>query len=208
MIESDPLAFWYEHIGEKLGAPDAKSALSVFLPQRSKDTTKSMRIGTGRPTFFMAAKDNSEIVGGIDLPDQPDIKFVAAENVNARTYVAQWLLTAQPPYIVGVIGKANIASSLSITHSERLGIFCEANNCFQFDMAAIRQAQALFADFPWSTVAVTLHEYARYQANATPASREKLKKAFAKLPGLREALAAARIKPGSGEYEILSWLNR
>lgn len=203
-----PLEFWYAHVGRKLGAESPEGSVAVKLPHRTKKGIAPLRLGSV-DVLYMVSEGDCRLVGRLEMPDQPGLKVVPAESVSAYRYLAEWLRDeARPPYMVGVISKVNPIASMTLTHNERLASFAEAGRGFGFDMAKVRAAYAALAGIPWKPAAVAMHDYQRYRVEPTEASKSKLFKAFEKFPGLREMLMSVDIRPGSGEYQVLSWLNR
>lgn len=203
-----PLEFWFAHVGQKLGGQTPEESVALLLPHRTKKGVAPLRLGA-LDVLYMVSEGDCRLVGRLEMPEQPGLKVVPAESVSAYRYLAEWLQDeARTPYMVGVIGKANPIASMALTHSERLASFGEAGGGFGFDMVKVREAYAALAGIPWKQAAVAMHDYQRYRVEPTETNKAKLLKAFDKFSGLREALVAADVRPGSGEYQVLSWLNR
>ncbi|MCC1496772.1 hypothetical protein [Alcanivorax sp. 1008] len=209
MTTSPAVELWMECLGTPLGYDDPDTALGPILPQRGAGgVIKEYRLGSGRPVYLMLSPGNSVLVSAIALPDQPGLTFVPDESVDGPRYMAEWLLTARPPYIVAIAGKASLGPFLTMTEDERFGMLCQSAGNQSFDMTVVRRAKQALEPFDWRTAASTLHLMTRYQASPSEADREKLRKAFAKTPGLSVALMQSGLKPNSGEYTLMSWLNR
>lgn len=207
MTNLSPLEFWHTHVGQKLGPFTPEESVACLIPHRTKKGVAPLRIGASGVVYMVSATD-CRLISFIELPDQPGLKFIPSGTVRPMKYLAHWMLNeATPPYMVGVMGKASPKASLTITHNERMATFCEANANFYFDVDKIRQAQGIFAPFPWKTVSATLYQYQEYRLDPTEARKAKLSKTFAKHPGLREAIRDGGIIAGSGEHTVLAWLN-
>lgn len=210
MTES-PLDFWHNCIGQHLvpGSAAANSS-QLAVPMRTKKGVKSLRLGA-IDAFYIASLHGSQIIGLLELPSTPELRQVPSETTSARKHIAQWLLrSAEPPFLLGVIGKASPIASLRISTVLSHCYFCEAGKGFTFDLGRVRAAHALFEPFPWKTVvAPAIHSYDRFRMNADPSPAEKkaLLDRFAKNEGLRSAIVNAGVKSRSGEYTILSWSN-
>lgn len=206
-----PLEFWYDCIGRHL-VPQATpmEAVAAILPTRTLKGVKGLRIGA-IDAFYIARPGASQLISRIELPSTPALRQVAGETVSARKHIAQWLLDeAATPFLLGVIGNANPVASLQVSAAPSHCRFCESGAGFGFDLGRVRTARAQFATFPWKTVAATaIHQYWRCRLSTQPGGNEqkKLFALFDKHPGLRRAVIDADVKPNSGEYAILSWLN-
>lgn len=207
-----PIEFWFEHIGTKLdssSAPEESTGLSI--PHRALKGVKPLRLGA-IDVFYIAAKPTSYLIGRIDLPSCEDIQIIGTETVSARKHIASWLINeSTTPFMVGVIGNANPNASMSISHTPSRGQFCESGAGFMFNLETIRSALPLIAELNWkSDIAPALHQVAKYREAAGETKdyeKQKLLKLFNRKPELRHTISKLDIRPNSGEYTLLSWLN-
>jgi len=113
--------------------------------------------------------------------------------------------------MAGVMGKGSANESFRISHHVSQSHFCETGAGFAFDLEVVRDAQKKIEPFSWKKViAPAIHQYARLQhaeADSIAFEREKMNKLIAKCPELRQLLPKLNVRPSSGEYAILSWLN-
>ena len=206
---SDGIDMWVTCLGKPLGHEAAESALGMVVPQRGAGgAIKEYRLGSGRPVYLMLSPGKSEVVGPLELTSQPGLRFISDETEDGPRYLAHWLLDAKPPYVVAVAGKASLGPHLVVTTDDRFGVLCQSSGNLPFDMTVVRRSHELLAPFEWRTAASTLHLMTRYQRQPNDADRLKLQKAFAKTPGLGQALSQSGLKPDSGEYTLMGWLNR
>lgn len=218
------LNFWYECIGRHL-APDTAPAASTKagVITRLKKGIGSNTLGAGIDAFYIAHKKKSYVIGKLEMPSNPELEFVPSEEVSGEKFIAQWLVNEAPedePWMIGVIGNANPNSGMKLSRPLALCRFCDTSSGFDFDLGIVRDAVKIIGDeLDWKKdVAPALHIYqSRLQAsgigNEDKVEREnrKLQKAFDKAPLLKKTLIALcklPLKPHSGEYEILSRLNR
>lgn len=206
------IKFWAEHIGRRLDDSIADpETTAVTMPHRTLKGVKPLRIGA-IDAFYIVSPSSSELIGRIEKPDQPGLVFVPTESVSARKYMAEWLVSvASVPFMVGVIGNANPNESMRISHTLDRCYFCEAGGGFSFSLEKVRRANALFSGLRWKQeVAPAIHQYQRFRlasGDEQMNQKDKLQKMLASNPGLREALVQSDVRPDSGEYTILSWLN-
>lgn len=217
------LDFWYGCIGRYL-APDVEPAAStkIGVQTRVKKGIASNTLGAGIDAFYIASPGKSVIIGKLEMPNMPGLSFVPSEDGSGEKYIAQWLVNDAPldaAWMIGVIGNANPNASMKRSQPPALCRFCAAGASFEFDLSIVRQAVVIMGDLDWKKdVAPALHTFqSRQQANAAGNSakvesdNKTLQKAFTKAPALKYALLALcrlPLKPGSGEYEVLSWYNR
>lgn len=220
------LNFWYDCIGRHL-APDTAPAASTKagVMTRLKKGVASNPLGAGIDVFYIANKKKSFVVGKLEAPknSNPVIEFFPSEEVSGEKFIAQWLVNDAPedePWMIGVIGNANPNSGMKISRPLALCRFCDMSSGFDFDLGIVRNAVKIIGDdLDWKKdVAPALHIFqSRLQASGigdedkVERENKKLQKAFDKSPTLKKALLALcrlPLKPNSGEYEILSRLNR
>lgn len=217
------LSFWYDCIG-KLIDPTVtpELALSQSAPTRLKKGVGMNRLGAGIDLFYIATPGASTLIGKLEMKDRPGLSFVPSEDVSGEKFIAQWLINSAPddsPWMIGMIGNANPAESLKVSHPLALCRFCGTSSGFDFDLRLVREAVRIIGKLDWKAeVAGALHGY-QTRLNALEigdlekADREgkKLTKLFGKQPSLKPALVALcklPLKPNSGEYQVLSWYNR
>lgn len=217
------LKFWHECIG-KLISPDStpEQAITHYYPTRTLKGVKPSRLGAGIDVFYIASPGNSFLISKIELPNQPGLALRPSEDCGGEKLIAQWLVHDAPtdaPWMVGVIGNANPVKSLKLCQPPVLCAFSGANAGFDFDLGVVREAVKIIGELDWKkSIAPALHTYqSRLHANdigdSDRAEREgkKLSKMFEKTPNLKRSLidlTKLTVKPGSGEYQVLSWYNR
>lgn len=215
--------FWYECIGKLINPSlTPAAAITQSVNTRKLKGTGPNRLGSGIDAFYVASPGESVLIGKLELPNQPGLTFIPSEDRSGERFIAHWLIHKAPenaPWMIGVIGNANPVSSLKVSNPPSLCSFCRSGSNFDFDLSLARQAINIIGDLDWKKeVAPALHTYqTRLHAidagDPDQADREakKLHKMFEKNPALKRALidlCKLPIKPGSGEYEILSWYNR
>lgn len=214
------LNFWYECIGRHL-APDTAPAASTKagVITRLKKGIGSNTLGAGIDAFYIAHKKKSFVIGKLEMPSNPALEFISSEEISGEKFIAQWLVNDAPedePWMIGVIGNANPNSGMKLSRPLALCRFCDTSSGFDFDLGIVRNAVKIIGDdLDWKKdVAPALHIFqSRLQGDEEKIEREnkKLQKAFDKSPTLKKALLSLcrlPLKPNSGEYEILSRLNR
>lgn len=118
--------------------------------------------------------------------------------------------------MIGVIGNANPNASFVVSHSTAKVNYCEAGKGFSFDLDKIKRALTLMDDQSWyDVISPAIRQYyalveARVSGKEPQISKESMKmaKLIEKTPGLAAIVPAMDIRPGSGEYIVLGWLNR
>lgn len=206
-----PTDFWHENIGQHICTLPSSQSSGCTLPHRTLKGTKALRIGA-IDSFYIATVDQSFLIGRVELPNSDRICMIATERHSARKYLATWLIEhGKGPFMVGVISLANAAPSFRISHHETKSYFCEANAGFEFNLEKIRKALSLIKDFSWKKdIAPAIHLHSNWmhaQENERLQLQTKLKALLTKTPALRTILSVIDIRPGSGEYQILSWYN-
>lgn len=217
------LDFWYKCIGQYLSPNTAPaSSTKVSVSTRLNKGIGSNTLGAGIDAFYVASPGKSFLIGKIEMPDIPGLSFVPSEDGSGEKFIAHWLVNDAPldsAWMIGVIGNANPNASMKRSQPPTLCRFCAADASFEFDLAIVRKAVAVIEGLDWKKeVAPVLHTFqSRQQASAAgdiakvEADNTSLQKAFAKVPALKSALLALcrlPLKPGSGEYQVLSWYNR
>jgi len=203
------LQFWYDHLGVHLApALTPVEATGVHLPHRTQSGVKALRIGS-LDAFYMARPGQSKLLGRIDMPSADQLEVLPAESCSPRKAIADWLLTeAEPPFMVGVITNANPIASMCVSHALSRSAFCSSAGRVQFDLGKLRTAKRLFDGIAWKTVAAGIQQYGRLctaRASEIHIEKSRLNSLLAGTPALRDALTEADIRPGSGEYTVLSW---
>lgn len=206
-----PSEFFYTYIGAKLGAPAHAGIKAVRIPQRVKEGVKDLSLGQMDCFYIATPHGPSRLIGRIELPSRPDLQFVDTETTSARRYIAQWLLNdAAAPFIVGVIGKAHPEASYRITHHLAATQFCDTAGNFPINVELARVAHRHIARLDWKKiVAPAIHAYNDYiqASHGSNQEKDKLQKLLAKTPEITRLLPIINIRPGSGEYTMLSWAN-
>lgn len=132
--------------------------------------------------------------------------------MSARKHIAQWIVNEAPAacFMVGVIEKSNPIQSFK-TSCPPLAYFCDPRGGFEFNIKTVRHAASILADYDWKkNIAPAIHLFDKYKWGCTgekEAARKKLFAAIGGTPVLSDILTKLLIRPGSGEYTILSWLN-
>lgn len=215
--------FWYECIGRHL-APNAdpESSTKASVMTRVKKGVGNNTLGAGINAYYIASEKKSFLVGKLEMPSLPGLEFIPSEDGSGEKFIAQWLVNEAPddtPWMIGVIGNASPNASMKFSQPPALCRFCAASSAFDFDLGIVRQAVTIIGDLDWKKdVAPVLHTFqARQQSSAmgdegkVERENKTLQKAFAKTPRLKSVLLALcrlPLKPGSGEYEVVSWYNR
>lgn len=204
--------FFHQNIGSKIGVVAGDGIKSVRIPQRVKEGVKELSLGQMDCFYIAAGTGPSYLIGRVDLESGDTLQFVGTETTSARKYIAQWLLQdAVTPFIVGVIGKAHPEPSFHVTHHLAMTQFCDTAGNFHVNVEQARLADQRIAHLDWKkVVAPAIHAYADYiQAPQDNNQREKdkLLKLIAKTPELSQLLPTLGVRPGSGEYTLLSWKN-
>jgi hypothetical protein len=208
-----PTDFFQLHLGSKIGQEPEASVKSMRLPQRAKSGIQMMNLGQTDDYYIVSASSPSQVIGRVDLPSRPEINFVAAEGVDPKKHIAQWLIeTAVTPFMVGVIKKAHPEPSFEISKSLNQVYFCDSSGGFVVDIELVRSAQQIISGLDWKKiVAPAILAYSRFKQSEQGENlkeRTELYKLFDMSPGLDLILPRLGILPRSGEYTILSWLNR
>ncbi|MCF6783737.1 hypothetical protein [Stutzerimonas stutzeri] len=218
-----PLDFWYDCIGRHI-APDSSPEQSTKpqMETRMKKGTGLNRLGAGISAYYIALPGSSQLIGKFAMDDRPGLCFVNADDVSGEKVIAHWLADHAPldrPWMIGVIGNASPNETFRISQPPGLCAFAQNNGGFEFNLASVREALKLIADFEWKKdIAPAIHAYeGRLKAVAAgdhsmiEKANDKLEKLLKKSPDLRTVLIGLcklPIKPNSGEYQILSWYNR
>ena len=222
----EDLEFWYDNLGKHLSdAPINLSSKANVLTRLGKDDSKSIAIGKGKriaphrlgakiPAFYMITPGRAIVVGKIALESTPEVTFIPIDGpipVAGRQYIAHWLVhEAKAPFMVGVVTDAFPNDSFRISRHNALGVFCEADSNFSFNLDYVRSDIALIDHLPWrGLVAPAINIYNEFQVSESGSPRylllrEKMNKLLAMTPTLRELLPKLHLRPLSGEYNLVS----
>ena len=202
--------FFVETMGKVL-CPENPSGWYKTYPHRVTKGVMDCRIGN---TGFMYAVNQSgeglAISGMVNAPSNSGIAFVqSSPEISARREVALWLIShAKAPFIVGEIGKADPVPFMKTSKHELRGFFCSTSSSFTFDLLAVRKAFEAFRPWPWKKVATAIHAHEAFSLTQDALREARLLKALEAIPGVSDAITDnPAIKPGSGNYTILSWAN-
>lgn len=204
--------FFHRQIGAKLGLEAGQSVKSVGLPHRAKTEVKQLSLGQIGCFYIACETEASQLIGRVDLPSRPGLVFVGTEKLSAQKHVAEWLLhSAQPPFMVGVIEKAHPETSFKLTTSLAAMHFCDTAGGFTANLVTVREAHEKIRHLNWKkTVAPAIHKYHAYldaPMGENALEKAQLQKLLDKTPELAGLLPSLGIRPNSGEYTLLSWLN-
>lgn len=221
---SDGVQFWYEHLGRFMSDAEvekaAKAAVPTWLGKDDPDSIakgKGVRvapwpIGAKIPLYYIVTPAHSWVFGKVALDSNERVSYRvgSAENrVDGRREIVRWLIEhGSTPCMVGVVTEANPNASFRVTHHPSRGFFCEASGGFTFNLDEVRADAAKLSGKPWKEVATLIYRYDDYR-NAEQGSleRERAKASLAKLlkkmPEMQAILPTLKVKPGSGEMELL-----
>lgn len=215
-MKSSPIAYWHYNVGRFISDGEPEETLQPNVPTRMLRGVGLNRLGAGIDTHYIACEQDSYLIGKLEVENREGLTFIRSEDQSGQRFIAHWLIHKAPsdkPWMIGVLGKAKALPSLAISQPPGLCRFCESNGGFDFNLDDVREAHALIGDLPWKTVvAPAIHEHAKYVQAATDAEREvrkvSLGKLLVKTPELRGVLKNIKVRPLSGEYEVLSWYHR
>lgn len=219
----EPVEFWHQNLGRFLSsAPAAESAMAL-VPTRMKRGTDLNRLGAGIAAYYIATPGHAWLIGKIDLPNTAELTVIPTDDenpVSGEQRIAEWLVSEKmtTPFMIGMIGNANPNASFKISHTALRAVFCQSGKSIPFSVDAVRKATVLFSEHSlswWKVVAPAIRQYAALKDARRTASeaviereKQKLSKMLAAVPALTKLLPEVDIKPGSGEYQILSWFYR
>lgn len=223
-MASDEVKFWHEHLGRFMSdAATEKSGKATVPTWLGKDDPESVAKGKGVriapwpigakiPLYYIATPAHSWVFGKVALDSTDRVSYrvgTAEERVDGRREIVRWLLeNGTTPFMVGVITEANPNASFRVTHHHSRGFFCESSGGFAFNLDDVRADIAKLAGKPWKEVATLIYRYDDFR-NAAQGSPERerakdgLAKLLKKIPEMQAILPTLKVKPGSGEMELL-----
>lgn len=207
------LRYWHDQIGSVIGAADEKT-MCVSVPTRLKRGLGDNRLGAGIDAFYIACEGDSYLISKTELPNTKGLTFVPSEDLSGERFIAQWLAESAPvdrPWLVGVISKASPNDSLAFSQPPYLGVFCQANKGFEFNLAHYRSDVELSKSIDWKVLVSAIYAYddfISYDSFRKEKGSKSLEKLFKREPELKKILPKLKAKPNNGEHTLLSWYNR
>lgn len=174
-----------------------------------KAAVSNLRMGA-KDVFFLCTAERAVIISPYQVTDSPFLEVRTTAKAGPKKQIAQLLLELpEQPFMAGVISKANAEKALRVSPHTRLGYFCEMGAGFAFDLGKVKDARESMGDLNWKVVQQALYRLqdARFEPSKQEAAHKELVKACRAHPDLEGFLEGTDIIPGSGEFELLSWLN-
>ena len=221
---SDGVKFWHEHLGRFMSDTDAEKSGKAAVPTwLGKDDPESIAKGKGVriapwpigakiPLYYIVTPTHAKVFGKVALESAKHVTYrvgSAEDRVDGRREIVRWLLDhGTTPFMVGVITEANPNATFRVTHHHSKGFFCESSGGFAFNLDDARADAAKLAGKPWKEVATLIYRYDDFR-NAVQGSpereraKENLVKLFKKMPEMQTILPTLKVKPHSGEMELL-----
>jgi hypothetical protein len=204
--------FFYQNIGKRIGVKAGCGVKSVQVPQRVKVGVKQLALGQMDCFYIACATEPSQLIGRIEPPAPSGLDFVGTESISARRHIADWLIhSAKPPFITGVIGKAHPEPSFRLSKTLVEVYFCDTAGGFVASVDLVRKAHEKIRHLEWKKVVApaihTYHDYLIAPLGENAREKNRLQKLLDKTPEMSVLLPSLGIRPGSGEYAILSWSN-
>jgi hypothetical protein len=183
------------------------------LPQRGKGEVKLASLCQIGAFYIASSTEPSRLIGRVEPPSPPGVELVGGETVSPEKYIAHWLIhSAVPPFIVGVTRKAHPEPSFRVTEALSAVHFCDTSGGFVANLELVRQAHAKIGLLDWkkvvSSAICTYSDYVNAPSSDNSREKERLKKLLEKTPELSAILPALGVRPGSGEFKVLSWYNK
>lgn len=221
MSDLDALLYWHANLGRHLSDAEPDETTKARLETRMNKGIGPNTLGAGIAAYYIVTVDKAWLIGKIERASTAHVEFVpsdAADNVSGEQFIARWLVSSEmtTPCMIGVIGNANPNGSMAVSHTPAKVHFCEAGKGFSFDLDKVKRAKVLIGGMSWrDTVAPAIRQYfalleARASGTAQSIEKEnsKMLKLLAKTPDLAALIPKLDVRPGSGEYVMLSWLFR
>lgn len=223
-MASEGLQFWYDNLGCFMSAADIEKSGKAAVPTwLGKDDPESIAKGKGVrvapwpigakiPLFYIVTPKHAWVFGKVALESTGRVTYRTASNgekVDGRREIVRWLLEeGKAPFMVGVVTEASPNASFRVSAHPRRGFFCEAGGGFSFNLEEVREDAQRLAGKPWKEVASLIYRYDDYRnaAQGTPereSAKDKLTKLLKKMPEMQALLPKLRVRPGSGEMELL-----
>lgn len=221
-----PFEFFHQHFASRLADSlgiqlSLEDSLRLSLPcptveKRNPDGTlkkaaavSDLRMGA-KDVFFVCNEEKAIMVSPFLVPGSPALDVRDTQKVGANKQIAQILLDLpEGPFMAGVISKANAEKALRISPHTQLGYFCQMGAGFSFDLGLVKKARQASAGLDWKEVSICLYrkEEIKFDAEKRDRAWKELEKALSKNQELAEFVLNTDVKPNSGEFELLKWLN-
>ncbi|MDT8925209.1 hypothetical protein RBE51_20665 [Pseudomonas taiwanensis] len=214
--------FFVSRVAQSLGIEvSLEDSLKLSLPcptveKRNTDGTlkkaasiADLRMGA-KDVFFVCTEEMAIMVSPFLVPKSSTLDVRDTLKVGANKQIAQILLDLpEGAFMTGVISKANAEKALRISPHTRLGYFCQMGAGFAFDLERVKQARQEAGGLDWKEVSICLYRKEEFQFDAEKReySAKELDKAFSKNSELEAFVMNTDVKPNSGEFELLKWLN-
>ena len=220
----DDVKFWHENLGRLISDADTEKSGKAAVPTwLGKDDPESIAKGKGLrvapwpigakiPLHYIVTPEHAWVFGKVALENTDRVTFkvsTAEDRVDGRREIVRWLLEeGTTPFMVGVVTEANPNASFRVTNHPSRGFFCESSGGFTFNLDDVRADIIKLAGKPWKDVAIAIYRYDDYK-NSTEGSLERaratesLKSIFKKMPDMRATLPSLKVRPRSGEMELL-----
>ena len=221
MSELDAINFWHSHLGRHLSDALPAASSKARVETRMKKGVGLNTLGALISAHYIVTHDKAWLIGKIARENTANVTFVPSdgdERVSGEQFIARWLVSNDfvTPCMIGVIGNANPNGSFCISHSSAKIFYCEAGKGFSFDLNKVKRAKELIGEMSWrDTISPAIRQYyalidARASGTAFAIQKENTKmiKMLAKSPQLVQMIPEMDVRPGSGEYVMLSWLFR
>ena len=223
-MNSEGVEFWYNHLGRFMSdvGPEksGKAAVPTWLGKDDPESIakgKGVRvapwpIGAKIPLFYIVTPSHAWVFGKVALESNARVTYrvgSADERVDGRREIVRWLLAqCETPFMVGVVTEANPNPSFKVTHHPTRGFFCESSGGFTFNLEVVRADLAKLEGKPWKEVATLIYRYdeMRNAEQGTPErdkAKDSLMKLLKKMPEMQTILPTLKVKPYSGEMELL-----
>lgn len=224
MAISEGLQFWHENLGRFLSDAEAERSSKAAVPTwLGKDDAESIAKGKGLrvapwpigakiPLYYIITPVHAWVFGKVALESSDRVTFrvgLGEDRVDGRREIVRWLMEdGGSPFLVGVVTEANPNDTFRVSHHPTRGFFCESSGGFSFNLEEVRADASLLSGKPWKEVANAIYRYDDFRSadQGSPErvrAGEQIAKIFKKMPDLQAILPKLKVRPGSGEMELL-----